>query len=202
MSTRSQAGPHADFSFEDNSHRPEFTVAARSTPFYQTSSAAIVSTNLTSSLVSDGMLNMKAAKQYSASQAVAIATEQDAEISDVRFATRNMSNGRGLAEMTPAELRSAPSLSLASSEPSTSQSKRDDYPYWVVALIQIVIGTIFVILVVKFATLIRESTESPSRQVLVPTPSDEPAPSVISQVSWLGNSQTSTSSLQSPANGF
>lgn len=110
---------------------------------------------------------------------------------DVRFAPKASIHNPTLEEM--ARDAFPPGQSPLSGLPSdnATESKANDYPYWVVALVQIAIGTLLVILVVKFANVVRESTDFAPRQVLVPAQPDSSFASGSSRVSLLGNSKTS-----------
>jgi hypothetical protein len=61
------------------------------------------------------------------------------------------------------ELHTSTVSSFAVSPPETRVHPPSAYPYWLVALVQIILGTLLVILLVKFTQLIKDSSQSPSQ---------------------------------------
>jgi hypothetical protein len=62
-----------------------------------------------------------------------------------------------------------------------SRPASGDYPYWIVALIQILIGTILVIMLVNFANARRETATTAAPTAAQPEPGETGL-----QISWMG----------------
>jgi hypothetical protein len=86
------------------------------------------------------------------------------------------------ADPTHGAFTSGGDLSIAlAAATRRSRQAAGDYPYWIVALIQILIGTILVIMVVNFANARRETAATAAP----PAAQTEPAESGL-RISWLG----------------
>lgn len=171
--------PHIGSTPAIESHHAAFTVAARSLP---APDSPPNSSPTSPPIHSSGQPMVS----------VPIDSSIDSPIdSDVRFVTRASRNQPSLEEMALQAFVPGQSPLLSPAATPASQAKPKDYPYWVVALVQVVIGTLLVILVVKFANLVRESSDFAPRQVLVPDPSDSSQVSERSRISLLGQSETS-----------
>ncbi|MDP1563631.1 MAG: hypothetical protein Q8M16_19805 [Pirellulaceae bacterium] len=122
---------------------------------------------------------------------------------DVRFVTRSSAKQPSLEEMALQAFHPGQSP-LIGGVPSHSNiaKKGSDYPYWVVACVQIVIGTLLIILVVKFANLVRESTDFAPREVRMRTQPASSLEAERSRVSLLGLSEPSRQSTPFRPYGF
>lgn len=113
---------------------------------------------------------------------------------DVRFVIRQKESDPSLPEMVH--------TAIAPTTANGAALQASDYPYWLVALFQIVLGTIVVILVVKLANLNRESTSGPTRQVMTPS-QPSPAETVASRAAtWLGSHAIGNTGSESPGHGY
>lgn len=173
-SSRTVPQPHAIFSTEKPQRTAEFTVAARA----KAAALPAAATSPTTGPLPEGNRG-----------------------NDVRFVIRQKEREPSLAEMARAAFPQGTSP-LSPATENISAPKSRDYPYWLVALFQIVLGTIVVILVVKFANLIRETTSGPTQQVMVPS-QKVPAETVTSRTAtWLGSHSTGNTNSESPGHGY
>lgn len=122
--------------------------------------------------------------------------------SDVRFVTRSRPGQPTLEEMAREAFSPGESPFVGTSDKSDLATQTREYPYWAVALVQIAIGTLLVILVVKFANLMRESTDFAPQQVLTPAAANSNVSSDHSRVTYLDPSESSHPPTPSRPNGF
>jgi hypothetical protein len=122
--------------------------------------------------------------------------------SDVRFVTRSRPGQPTLEEMAREAFSPGESPFIGTSDKSGLATQTREYPYWAVALVQIAIGTLLVILVVKFANLMRESTDFAPQQVLTPAAANSNVSSDHSQVTYLDPSESIHPPTPSRPNGF
>jgi hypothetical protein len=186
---KSVSAPHIGMTPATEPHHAAFTVAARS--------LSVPDSTLNSSIGTSSPI------PSSGQPLVPVPID-----SDVCFVTRASRNQPSLEEMARQAFAPgqspllSPGAAPAVQVTPATQAKSKDYPYWVVALVQVVIGTLLVILVVKFANLMRESSEYAPRQVLAPNPSDSSRTSERSRVSLLGQSDTSRQTKPFQPYGF
>ncbi|MBL8889425.1 MAG: hypothetical protein JNL67_05570 [Planctomycetaceae bacterium] len=172
--SRTVPQPHATFSADKAQRSSEFTVAARSR-----------SNTITEPTTSPALKSLP----------------DGAPGHDVRFVVRQKDREPSLAEMAQAAFPEGASPLLPSSSSVVVPQSRD-YPYWLVALFQIVLGTMVVILVVKFANLIRESTSGPTRQVMVPNQMQTEEPLESRTATWVGSREIGNSGSEAPGYGY
>lgn len=175
--------PHIASRNDSQTHTAGFTVATRSTPVPQIPIPESTVTQIGSSVFP--------------------APVESPLETDVRFVTRSRGKQPSLEEMALQAFPPGQSpLNGGVSSPSNIAKKGKDYPYWLVACVQIVIGTLLVILVVKFANLVRESTDFAPREVRMLTSPDSRLDSERSRVSLLGHSEPSRQSTPFRPHGF
>ncbi len=192
--------PHIDLRTKSESESASFTIATRS---LTVPNQATVPNNPTHGSPFTAPI-VQPVSPVPETDIPAVATEPPNKRAhaDVRFVANAFVLNPTLEEMAREAFPPGQSpLSVLPSE-NANEAKANDYPYWVVALVQIAIGTLLVILVVKFANIVRESTDFTPRQVLVPARPDSRFASESSRVSLLGNSKTSGNATPLRPYGF
>lgn len=175
--------PHIASRSDSQPHAAGFTVATRSTPGRQIP-------------VQESTVTQIGASVFPVPVESALET-------DVRFVTRSRAKQPSLEEMALQAFAPGQSpLNGGVPSPSNIATKGKDYPYWLVACVQIVIGTLLVILLVKFANVVRASTDFAPREVRIHTSPDSSFDSERSRVSLLGHREPSRQSTPFRPHGF